>query len=211
MRARVLLAATALLLVATGIARGQDDASYPFEKTFSIEVGTGYPPLQMLAPRRAAQRQLAPKGQDVDPQDAFCPVASLTGVYRSSLKTEVAMTAGVSWYRHKLIQHPSFGIDPNGNPRYDLDRKENLGWTNSIPSYSLSFQVRHLWNPDKDFVVYSALGAGLVLFSNQTRVSPMPALTPVAFRYWGNHLYAFAEMTFGPAASLLNGGVGWRF
>lgn len=223
MRARLLIAALVLLGLFSGTAWGQevekDDGAkdvrvsqnVPFEKSYSIEIGTGIRPFQMMInPVRAAQVRLAPKGQDVDTDGSFYPVVNLTGVLRSGWKTEFTLSAGVSWYHHRLIQYPSFGVDPNGKPRYDLEHGERVGWMDSIPAFSGTFQWRHLWNPSNAFLVYTALGAGVTV-SYFSSFFPLLSLTPVAFRYGGEHFYAYTELTLGPLASFVHGGFGWRF
>lgn len=223
MRARLLIAALVLLGLFSGTAWGQevekDDGAkdvrvsqnVPFEKSYSIEIGTGIRPFQMMInPVRAAQVRLAPKGQDVDTDGSFYPVVNLTGVLRSGWKTEFTLSAGASWYHHRLIQYPSFGVDPNGKPRYDLEHGERVGWMDSIPAFSGTFQWRHLWNPSNAFLVYTALGAGVTV-SYFSSFFPLLSLTPVAFRYGGEHFYAYTELTLGPLASFVHGGLGWRF
>ena len=223
MRARLLIAALVLLGLFSGTAWGQevekDDGAkdvrvsqnVPFEKSYSIEIGTGIRPFQMMInPVRAAQARLAPKGQDVDTDGSFYPVVNLTGVLRSGWKTEFTLSAGASWYHHRLIQYPSFGVDPNGKPRYDLEHGERVGWMDSIPAFSGTFQWRHLWNPSNAFLVYTALGAGVTV-SYFSSFFPLLSLTPVAFRYGGEHFYAYTELTLGPLASFVHGGLGWRF
>ena len=223
MRARLLIAALVLFGLFSGTAWGQevekDDGAkdvrvsqnVPFEKSYSIEIGTGIRPFQMMInPVRAAQVRLAPKGQDVDTDGSFYPVVNLTGVLRSGWKTEFTLSAGASWYHHRLIQYPSFGVDPNGKPRYDLEHGERVGWMDSIPAFSGTFQWRHLWNPSNAFLVYTALGAGVTV-SYFSSFFPLLSLTPVAFRYGGEHFYVYTELTLGPLASFVHGGLGWRF
>ena len=223
MRARLLIAALVLFGLFSGTAWGQEvekgdgakdvrvSQNVPFEKSYSIEIGTGIRPFQMMInPVRAAQVRLAPKGQDVDTDGSFYPVVNLTGVLRSGWKTEFTLSAGASWYHHRLIQYPSFGVDPNGKPRYDLEHGERVGWMDSIPAFSGTFQWRHLWNPSNAFLVYTALGAGVTV-SYFSSFFPLLSLTPVAFRYGGEHFYVYTELTLGPLASFVHGGLGWRF
>lgn len=208
MKLRLLLAA-ATLLGAIGSASAQEPES--FGKSYSVEVSTGIPPLHMLAfaPTWAEEHALAQKGQEVNSEGGFIPVINVTGVLRPRLKTEFTLTAGTCWYHHRLTQYSTFGTDPEGKDRYDLKDGRPAGWTNSNRSYSLTFQWRHLWNPGKAFTMYTALGAGLVYFDGDC--VPLPSLTPIAFRYGGRHFYAFTELTLGTMASLVQGGLGWRF
>lgn len=214
MRARLLIAGLVLLgssfFSFSAFCQEKEDGA-TFIKSYSIEVGTGLRPVQMMiTPTRAIREELAPLGQDIDTEGEFCPVISLTGVLRSGWKTEFTLTAGASWYHHRLIQYPTFGVDPEGKPRYDLEHGERVGWKDSIPAYSLTFQWRHLWNPSKAFLVYTGIGAG-VTNSYFSEFFPLLSITPVGFRYGGTHFYAFAELTGGPIASFVHGGLGWRF
>lgn len=210
MSTRFLLVSAFLLLVSAA-AFAQGEVGQPFAKSYSIEIGTGIRPLQMMfGPTRAARELLAPKGQDVDTQGEYFPTLSLTGVLRLRPDTELTLTAGTSWYHHKVIQYPIFGTDPYGNPRYDLTKGTPAGWMNSIYSYSATFQWRHLWNPDRAFVLYTALGAGAT-YTSSSHFFPLLSITPIAARYGGKHIYGFAELTLGPIATLAHGGLGWRF
>ena len=210
MRIHCILAALALLLMSVAVS-AQEKGRPLFDKSFSIELGTGIRPIQMMvSPNRYVQKELAPKGQDIDTDGAFFPTISLTGVLRTGLKTEFTLTAGTCWYHHRVIQYPVFGTDPNGEPRYSIGNGTPAGWMDSIPSYSLTIQWRHLWNPQNAFTLYTGLGAG-VTTSSLSDFFPLPSITPIAFRYGGKHLYGFAEFTLGPLASLVHGGLGWRF
>lgn len=212
MRARFLSVALVMFVTSAAIsAQGVSGDGSAYPKSYSIEVGTGMEPVQMMfISVRPVRQELAQFGQDIDRKGEFYPVLSLTGVMRSGRKTEFTLTAGASWYHHKVIQYSVFGTDPEGKPRYDLSDGSPAGWKDSIPTYSLTLQWRHLWNPDNAFNVYTALGAGLV-GGRSSSLLPLPCLTPVAFRYGGKHFYAFTELTLGPIATLVHGGLGWHF
>ena len=225
------IAFAALLLVLAGTAFAQEAGSVGsrndeaaaaqpdavFEQTYSIELGTGMPPLYMqLLPYGRVQEELAQKGQQAIDNGAFYPVISLSGVMRCGLKTELTLTFGTSWCYNKLIQYPVFGTDPNGLPRYDLYKGSPAGTLVSSPVLTILLQYRHLWNPKNAFVLYSGAGFGFSTGFLQYRGSsplpnPIPAITPIAFRYGGEHFYGFAECTLGPVASFVHGGLGWRF
>ena len=207
MKLRLLIAAAALL-GAIGSASAQEPGA--FGKSYSIELSTGLPPLHMtFAPTWEEEYAWAQKGQGMNSEGGFYPVINVTGVLRPRLKTEFTLTAGTSWYHHRITQYSTFGIDPEGKDRYNLKDGHPAGWKDSGRSYSLTFQWRHLWNPEKAFSMYTALGAGLVYFDGDC--VPLPSLTPIAFRYGGRHFYAFTELTLGTMASLVQGGLGWRF
>lgn len=230
MKARPIVFAALLLALAVpafaqeaGAAGSQFDEtaseqqSTEFKKTYSVEIGTGMPPLFMqLLPYSGVKQELARKGQETINDGAFYPVISLSGVMRCGLKTELTLTAGTSWCYNKLIQYPVFGTDPNGQPRYDLHKGSPAGTLASSPVLTVLLQYRHLWNPKNAFVLYSGAGFGFSTGFLQYRGSsplpnPIPAITPIAFRYGGEHIYGFAECTLGPVASFVHGGLGWRF
>ena len=199
----------------------REDAVVPeraeFEKTYSIELGTGLPPFFMrYMPNSSVKKSLAQKGQEAIGDGAFYPVISLTGVMRTGLKTEFTATVSGSWCYNNLVQYPQFGTDPNGQPRYDLTKGLPAGRLASSPTFTLMVQYRHLWNPKNAFVLYSGVGfgfsSGLMAYrGNSVYPSFLPSLTPLAFRLGGQHFYGFAECTIGPVASYVHGGLGWRF
>lgn len=204
MRTHVL---TAVLFLLPFLAPARE--SLPLKGNFSLELGTGYQPLHMtLSPSRDVERALAEKGQRADTGSAYDPVISLSGVWHAYPRTEFALTAGISWCHHPLIQYEAFGIDPDGKPRYDTTTGKRIGWKDSTPIASLTLRYRHLWNPDGALVAYSGLGAGFV---PQTGIPLLPEVTPIGVRFGGRHFYFFLECTMGPVASLGHGGLGWRF
>jgi len=212
MRPRLILAVAALLTAASAVcAQGITSRELPVYKSFSIEAGTGLRPLHMtFVPTYGYKEELADKGQAVDYDGAFYPVVSLTGVMRTREKTEFTLSAGASWLHHKITQYSTFGIDPQGKPRYNLNDGESIGWSDSEPIFTFTFQWRHLWNPQNAFVAYTALGAGAVV-SSSLEFAALPSLTPIAFRYGGRHFYAFTELTLGTLATFVHGGIGWHF
>lgn len=212
MRLRTILAAAVVLATATAVSAQEHGRSrLPYPKSYAIELGTGIQPLHMtFIPTYRYEAEIADKGQAVSSEDAFYPVASLTGVMRTRPRTEFTLTAGASWHHHRNKQCSVFGTDPEGKPRYNLNDWTYTEWMDSEPVFTLTFQWRHLWNPQNAFTVYTALGAGLVIPTSM-ELAPMPSLTPVAFRYGGRHFYGFAELTLGTLATIVHGGFGWRF
>lgn len=201
-----------LLLLFAGTTTYAGDGDTPFKKGFSLEIGAGPGPLHMtlpgISPSSEIKRAWAKEGLEADLTDAFYPAVSLTGIWRTTERWEIALTGGVSWCHHHLIQYDSFGIDPYGEPRYDVSHGTPAGKADSSPVGSLTLQGRYLWRHQKTFEVYSAFGVGL---TTATEFIPMPSLTPVAFRVGGKHLYAFAELTLSPFASIGHGGIGVKF
>ena len=212
MRFRLILTVTVLIASATTVpAQTNGDYRLPYPKSYSIEVGTGLQPLHMtFIPSYGYEGEIADKGQAVSSKDSFYPVVSLTGVLRTRPKTEFTASAGASWCHHRNMQCSVFGTDPQGKPRYNINDWTYTEWMDSEPVFTLTFQWRHLWNPQNAFVIYTALGAGLVVPTSM-ETAPMPSLTPVAFRYGGKHFYAFTELTLGTLATFVHGGLGWRF
>ena len=197
---------------ATEPARVRLHHSLPWQKSFSLEVGSGLPPLHMLmSPSYADEYALAQKGQEADKQQAFFPVLSVSGVWRTGESTEWVLTGGVSCCYYDLKQYSTFGIDPSGNPRYNLNESQPAGRTRTDLSPTLTLCYRHLWNPWNAFVVYYELGLGAGDFSGLLDVPILPAWTPIGLRYGGDHFYFYLENTYSPIATLVHGGLGWRF
>lgn len=218
--AALILCFSTLAFAQEGSGAAQDESAAvreQFEKTYSIELGTGLSPFFMrYMPYSSVKKSLAQKGQEAIGDGAFYPVISLTGVMRTGLKTEFTATVSSSWCHNKLVQYPQFGIDPDGQPRYDLTKGSPAGWLVSSPTFTLMVQYRHLWNPQNAFVFYSGIGfgfsSGLMAYrGNSVYPSLLPSLTPLAFRLGGQHFYGFAECTIGPVASYVHGGLGWHF
>lgn len=208
MRARLFIAVAALFWLAAAASAQQKPV---YGKSFSLELGTGLQPLHMtFIPSYGYEGKLADKGQAVSSEGSFYPVLSLTGVMRTRPKTEFTASAGASWYHHRNKQCSVFGTDPEGKPRYNLNDWTYTEWMDSEPVFTFTFQWRHLYNPQNAFVLYTAIGAGLVIPTSM-EIAPVPSLTPIAFRYGGRHFYGFAEFTLGPLAGLVHGGLGWSF
>ena len=132
------------------------------------------------------------------------------------LRLPEKLTGGVSWCHHKVIQYGTFGIDPYGNPRYNLHDPHPDGWRNSAPIGALFFQARRFWNPTQKVKLYSAFGGGLVYggkdhYVSDTLLGVVPSITPIAVRFGTGPLKFFIENTYSPAATALNLGLGWTF
>ena len=206
---RFLIAALALL-AGSFAAFGQEDS---FRKTFSLELGVAPGPLHMMfpgvSPDDHTEDVWADQGRRADKSTGYYPAFTLSGAIRTWDRWETVVTAGVSWYRSRLIQYEPFGIDPQGKPRYDLTKETPVGgWVDSSPVASLTVQERVFWNPRWKVQMYSAFGLGLTTSSN---LVPIPSLMPVCMRLGGRHLYFYAETGFSPFASYLHGGLGFKF
>lgn len=207
---RIHILSITLLLAAVSSAFAQEKPVY--QKTFSVEVGTGIMPLHMtFSPSREVETAYAKKGQSIGTGGAAAkyPVIDITGVIQSAHHHEFTLSAGVSWCHHKVYQHSTWGIDPNGEPRYNLNDKTPIGWADSSPFFSLTSHWRYLWNPSSSAVIYSGLGLGLVM--EASGCAPIPSVIPIALRYGGKHFYGYLENMIGPMATLIHGGLGWRF
>ena len=196
----------AILIAISSCAFAQE---LPWLRTYSIEIGTGYRPLHMaLYPTSAEEEAYAELGQSVYMGDARYPVFSLSGAMRASRRSEYVIAAGVSWCHHQLTQYSTFGIDPDGKPRYDLNDGKPAGWANSKPFATLTFRYRQIWTPGSAVELYTGVGMGL---SSRTSFIPLPDITPIGARCGWEHLYFYLECTFSPVASFGHGGLGWRF
>lgn len=184
------------------------------QQTYAIEAGIGPGPwharLFSGGFDSRTRQELADGGLDVDLEGAFYPALQLSfawGLYR---RWEQVFTLGVSWCQHKLIQYDSFGVDPAGKARYDLNTGSPGGWRASSPSATLVWQARFKYNPANSIQFYSAVGVGVV--TDLSDITPVPSLTPIGVRYTGRRLYGFFEVPLvSPIALFANGGVGWRF
>lgn len=206
---RVLIAVLALL-GASFAAFGQEES---FRKSFSLEVGVGPGPIHMMvpgiSPNGDTKDKWAEQGRTDDRSSGYYPSFSLSGAFRTWDRWETVVTASVSWYRSRLLQYETFGIDPQGKPRYDLTKSTPVGgWTDSSPVASLTVQERVFWNPRWKMQMYSSFGLGL---TSGTSFTPIPSLMPICFRVGGKHLYFYAETGFSPFASFGHGGLGFLF
>lgn len=202
--------AALMVLVAVNTAAAQDYVT--FRKEYSIEVSTGIPPLHTnLSTSRSYEEALAKQGQTMTTDGAQYPSFDITGVLRSANHHEFTLTAGVIWVHHKVYQHSSFGVDPHGNPRYNINDSSFSGWANTPPVFSATVQWRYLWNPEDKVYLYSGLGLGYISNQFDSLLLPLPTVVPVAIRIKGDHIYGFAELMVGTLATLAHGGLGWRF
>lgn len=208
---KALIPVFAALLLASGVpAAAADGDGVPFRKCFSLELGTGIQPLHMtLAPSHNEERALAQKGQAFNKgDDYFCPILSLSEVWRFAPHWEFCLTEGIGWKHMPVIQYDTFGVGPSGEPRYDLSKGSPAGWKATRPIGSLTAHARFIWSPKWAVTVYSALGVGL---TTSTYYIPLPSVTPIALRIGKKHFYGFAEVSLGPVATIAHGGFGWKF
>lgn len=191
-------------------------ATADFEKTWSVEVGSGYPPIHAtLGGGANMNRSLASSGQFVTD---LTPLSfTLAGVMRTSERWEMKLIADFAWHNCAVKQFDTFGVDPNGQPRYiiDYDNAQYIGRRNTGYTLSLAFTFRRIWNPSKAFQVYSEFGGGIFNRPTSAIISKLYlcsfSLTPIGVRYCWDHLYLFAEIPFSPYATLIHGGLGWKF
>ena len=175
------------------------------EKSFSLELGTGFAPLHSLVD---GVHTITYEGENVSL--IYSPTFALSGVWRINSRSEWLVTGGVTWDYYNVLQYETFGIDPYGNPRYDLSSEAlPVGRKNGEFSASITIRYRRIWNFEKPFSVYSGAGLGYVYF--QKDVAPAPEITLIGVKYSWTHFQLFLENTYGPHATLLHGGIGWRF
>ena len=194
MKARLTALVALLLLGVSAYAQEEDP---PFFKQFSVEIATGLPPIHTLLEVNGTKydKSFAREGKEPDMNGAWMPALSVSAVWKTAPRWEMVLTGGVSWCHHKVIQYGTFGIDPQGNPR---------------------FQARCFWNPTQKVKLYSAFGGGLVMsgkerFVSDNRISIVPSITPIAVRFGTGPLKFFIENTYSPAATAFDLGLGWTF
>ena len=215
MKVRLTALLALLLLGATAFAQDEEP---PFFKQFSVEIATGLPPIHTLLEVNGSKydKTLAQQGKKADLDGVWIPALSLSAVWKTARRWEMVLTGGVSWCHHKVIQFGTFGIDPQGNPRYDLYDPHPDGWRDSTPIGALFFQARCFWNPTQKVKLYSAFGGGLVLggkdhFFSDGLVAIVPSITPFAVRFGTGPLTFFLENTYSPAATGFDIGLGCTF
>ncbi len=215
MKVRLTALLALLLLGATAFAQDEEP---PFFKQFSVEIATGLPPIHTLLEVNGSKydKTLAQQGKKADLDGVWIPALSLSAVWKTARRWEMVLTGGVSWCHHKVIQFGTFGIDPQGNPRYDLYDPHPDGWRDSTPIGALFFQARCFWNPTQKVKLYSAFGGGLVLggkdhFFSDGLVAIVPSITPIAVRFGTGPLTFFLENTYSPAATGFDIGLGCTF
>ena len=202
------------ILLGTGIsAYAQEESGMP-QRNWSIEMGAGLIPYHMaMIPTRSIKEELAQYGQEPGKVlNPYGPAFSISGAYRLRRWTEFRFTLGASWRYYELTQYSVFGTDPDGKPRYNLSDGHYLG-TTSASIFSFTFQCFHIWNPGRAVELYSGGGLGFIAGKGNplTAPIPLPELTPIGARFGKSACYGFLEVTVGPIASLVHGGVGVRF
>ena len=217
MKTRLTALVALVLLGASAYAQEEDP---PFFKQFSVEIATGLPPIHTLLEVNGTKynKSLAREGKKADLDGVWVPAWSLSAVWKPARRWEMVLTGGVSWCHHKVIQYGTFGIDPHGNPRYDLYDPHPDGWRDAAPIGDLFFQARCFWNPTQKVKLYSAFGGGVVLVGKDnyvyvmdSQVGVVPSITPIAVRFGTGPLKFFIENTYSPAATGFDLGLGWTF
>ena len=165
------------------------------EYEWSVEIGTGAAPFHTYTtygeiryddmPRTGPYYMVEAPGRTAK----IIPSVTLSSVVRFSPRWDAVLTGNLS--RQFLVD----------NERYWS--KDKLRW-----SATLSF--RYIWKTHKNISLYSALGVGFV-----PDISPsmrlFPGVTLIGMRSGWEHLYFFLENNFSPYASVLHGGMGWKF
>ena len=179
------------------------------ESPFSLELGSGFAPIHTLADTRSLDVKYAPLGQAID--DNYPLSFTLSGVWRLDRRWEAKLTIDAAWFNCELIQYPEFGTDPSGKPRYRIDynQAEHLGRINDGFLWSATAILRHIWNPQNAFQTYSEFGLGYIFGLGSPAL--IPGITFIGLRYCWDHFYLYAENTYSPAATLVHGGLGWKF
>jgi hypothetical protein len=209
MKTRLLALAALILWGASAFA--QEDIDPPFSPYFTLEIGTGMAPLHtLLNGEWALGYSLSEDGTIADAGHYWCPSFSVSAAWHTTLKWEWVVTAGFSWVHHRMLRYDSFGIDPEGRPRFDSSSPHDDGTGDSLPAPVLFAQARRFWNPTQKVKLYSAVGIGYVSDPSKA-FGVVPSLTPIAVRFGTGHLKFFIENAITPAATILDLGLGWSF
>ena len=194
----------------TSLAADPDGQTAPFRKTFSLEIGSGILPLQTQFPTLEDKRSAFYwNGQSA--KYVCTPAFDLSAAWLVTPRIEMVLSLEIAQRRYQVTQHPEFGTDPYGNPRYDFSQPgTDLGIKGLEPVESLYCQGRFFWMaPQSAFCFYSGIGIGVS--TNFRSTIPVAGLTPLAFRIAGAQFYFFAEATVSPLGTFGHGGFGWRF
>ncbi|MCR5325581.1 MAG: hypothetical protein K6E37_02390 [Bacteroidales bacterium] len=214
MRRVVFMLAALLSACTAAYAYCDEPDSVSFKKSFSLELGSGQGPLHVTGSLGPGGREAMAEAGQIDVESgSFFPLISVTEAWRVSPHWELCLTESISWRMFQVKQYDTFGIDPDGKPRYDTTSGQIIGWKSSIPYGAVTFQARVIWSPKWKVTAYSAMSVGLTSAAWLIGVIPLPipGITPVGLRYGGEHFYCFAEATLGPIATFGHGGLGWRF
>ncbi len=189
----------------------EPDGLAPFRKTFSLEIGTGLAPLQTQIPGFENKAEtFYSKGQTCN-YVFWTPAFDLSAVWLVTPRCEMVLSVEIAQRRYHVTQHPEFGTDPYGTPRYDFSQPgTDLGTKGTKPVETLYCQGRSLWL-DLESSIYFYSGIGLGVSTNFKEILPVIGLTPLAIRITGDHFYFFAEATISPLGTFGHGGLGWRF
>ena len=211
MKVRLLTLAFLAVFSTGAFAQEAEEPSVDFQPSFTLEIGSGWTPIHTLVNMSGLRRDfgLADQGQEASLSNAWGPTVFLSAAWQTYLRWEFVLTGGFSWVHHRVTQYGTFGVDPQGKPRYDLNKPESTYWKDSAPAYALFFQARRFWNPTQKVQLYSAVGLGA--FLEDSDIQAAPAITPIAVRFSAGHLRFFIENTYSPAATLLDAGLGWTF
>lgn len=205
----------ALILFGVSITTHAADEEWPassFQKTFSLEIGAGIMPAThflMDMYERSMDKSLKENGQKLADPTSYPPTFSLSAIWHTGPRWEMVVTGVISWWNYALYQLDSFGIGPDGKPRYDFSSEGTFVNDNTCYGGSLAFQARHYWKKSTWYHGYSAYGLGVS--TDGKTIQLMPVWVPIGGRAEWNHLYFYLEYTLGAIATSLHGGFGWRF
>ena len=116
----------ALILFGVSITTHAADEEWPassFQKTFSLEIGAGIMPaihFLMDMYERSMDKSLKENGQKLADPTSYPPTFSLSAIWHTGPRWEMVVTGVISWWNYALYQLDSFGIGPDGKPRYDF-------------------------------------------------------------------------------------------
>ena len=162
-----------------------------------------------VCPTSLEKNTYAQKGESVYCNNILFPEVALGVAWRFARMWELSLMGGVSWGEYTVNTHEQFGIDPYGQPRYDASTVKESRTELSSLYFNSTLQTRVIWNPDCKVQAYTGFGLGIAVVGHEW--APFPAITPIAVRYGGKHIYGFLENAFTTNAMLLHGGMGWRF
>lgn len=190
------------------------ESHYYVEHPHSVTFSTGIPNILALAfPPGNPDNSMTMRGRDNGKsyKTHFISNWNIGYNYQLDKRWEVALIFTVCGTFYTEYQYPKIGESAEGAANYDWNATPTATSRHYVRCFIPATMLRFYWlarNPA--FQMYSGAGAGYALGSSGS-FPVLPTLTPVAIRFGAKHWYGQFELTLGTTASLILGGVGYRF
>lgn len=202
------------LIVLLPMSAVAQEAHYYVEHPHSVTFSTGIPnPFALALSPGNPDSSMTMQGRSVglSYKTDFITNYNVGYNYQVDKRWEVAFIFTVCGTFYTEHQYPKIGESAEGAANYDWKATPTATPRHYVHWFIPAAMVRFYWlarNPA--FQMYSGAGAGYALGSSGS-FPVLPTLTPVAIRFGAKHWYGQFELTLGTTASLILGGVGYRF